>query len=155
MKTSPAPAGRLTRIALAVGAATLAAGAMAPALASSHREAPFITTKPKVDGTDFYMFTSYEPGRADYVTFVADYQPLEPAYGGPNYFQMDPEAVYDIHIDNNGDAHEDITFRFKFTNSLKGITLPIGNVMPFRLLVNLKRKVMFSTASPSVSRWIS
>ena len=34
-----------------------------PAMASSHREAPFITTFPKVDGTDFYMFRSYESGR--------------------------------------------------------------------------------------------
>ena len=32
-----------------------------PAHASSHREAPSITTMPKVDGTDFYMFNSYEP----------------------------------------------------------------------------------------------
>ncbi|HYM47629.1 MAG TPA: DUF4331 family protein, partial [Burkholderiaceae bacterium] len=31
-----------------------------PVIASSHREAPFITTAPKVDGTDFYMFRSYE-----------------------------------------------------------------------------------------------
>ena len=31
------------------------------ALASSHREAPFITKNPKVDATDFYMFRSYEP----------------------------------------------------------------------------------------------
>jgi Domain of unknown function (DUF4331) len=30
------------------------------AMASSHREAPFITGSPKVDGTDFYMFRSYE-----------------------------------------------------------------------------------------------
>lgn len=30
-------------------------------LASSHREAPLITETPKVDGTDFYMFNSYEP----------------------------------------------------------------------------------------------
>ena len=43
------------------------------ALASSHREAPFITTSPKVDGTDFYIFRSYEGvaangsgGRSDY-----------------------------------------------------------------------------------------
>ena len=33
------------------------------ALASSHREAPFITTAPKVDASDFYMFRSYEPAR--------------------------------------------------------------------------------------------
>ncbi len=31
--------------------------------ASSHREAPFIAENPKVDGTDFYMFRSYEAGR--------------------------------------------------------------------------------------------
>ena len=81
------------------------------AMASSHREAPFITTSPKVDGTDFYMFRSYEGvssagtgGRADYVTMIANYQPLQAAYGGPNYFQMDPNALYEMHIDNNGDA---------------------------------------------------
>jgi len=49
--------------------------------ASSHREAPFITTAPKVDGTDFYMFRSYEAGRSDYVTLIANYQPLQAAYG--------------------------------------------------------------------------
>ena len=32
---------------------------------SSHREAPGITKTPKVDGTDFYMFRSYEPAAAD------------------------------------------------------------------------------------------
>jgi len=100
------------------------------ALASSHREAPFITTSPKVDGTDFYMFRSYETGRADYVTLIANYQPLQDAYGGPNYFAMDPNALYEIHVDNNGDAKEDLTFQFRFNNTLaasgNGITLPIG-----------------------------
>ncbi len=100
------------------------------ALASSHREAPFITTSPKVDGTDFYMFRSYEPGRDGYVTLIANYQPLQDAYGGPNYFAMDPNALYEIHVDNNGDAKEDLTFQFRFTNKLaaagNGITLPIG-----------------------------
>ncbi|WP_150122293.1 DUF4331 family protein, partial [Sulfitobacter sp. HI0129] len=44
--------------------------------ASSHREAPAITQTPKIDGTDFYMFRSYEPGRDDYVTLIANYQPI-------------------------------------------------------------------------------
>ena len=103
------------------------------ALASSHREAPFITTAPKVDGTDFYMFRSYEGiaangtgGRSDYVTLLANYQPLQAPYGGPNYFQLDPNALYEIHIDNTGDGVEDITFQFRFKNSLKSIPLPIG-----------------------------
>jgi hypothetical protein len=29
----------------------------------SHREAPFIAGQRQVDGTDFYMFRSYAPGR--------------------------------------------------------------------------------------------
>lgn len=108
-------------------ACAAAFSAFAPsAFASSHREAPFITTAPKVDGTDFYMFRSYEDGRADYVTLIANYQPLQDAYGGPNYFSMDPNALYEIHVDNNGDAREDITFQFRFKNKLKDIALPIG-----------------------------
>jgi len=101
-----------------------------PVSASSHREAPFITTSPKVDGTDFYMFSSYEAGRSDFVTLIANYQPLQDAYGGPNYFSMDPNALYEIHIDNNGDAVEDISFQFRFSNQLaggKGIALPVGS----------------------------
>ncbi|UUX95741.1 DUF4331 domain-containing protein [Aquabacterium sp. J223] len=96
------------------------------AQASSHREAPSITTTPKVDATDFYMFRSYEAGRTDHVTLIANYLPLQDPYGGPNYFSLDPNALYEIHIDNNGDAREDITFQFRFQNTLKGVTLPIG-----------------------------
>jgi hypothetical protein len=99
-------------------------------LASSHREAPNITRMPTVDSTDFYMFNSYEPGRAGYVTLLADYIPLQDAYGGPNYFALDPSAIYEIHVDNDGDAKEDLTFQFRFTNKLandnRGVKLPIG-----------------------------
>ena len=104
----------------------IAALATTSALASSHREAPFITTAPKVDGTDLYMFMSYEAGRNDYVTLISNYQPLQAPYGGPNYFKMDPNALYEIHIDNNGDAKEDISFQFRFQNKFNNITLPIG-----------------------------
>ncbi len=97
-----------------------------PAMASSHREAPFITRLPKVDGTDLYMFRSYEAGRANFTTLVANYQPLQDAYGGPNYFSMDPDALYEIHIDNNGDAKEDMTFQFRFTNTNKDTQLNVG-----------------------------
>jgi hypothetical protein len=108
--------------ALALGAAFAVPGS----LASSHREAPFITTMPKVDGTDFYMFRSYEPGRDGFITLVANYLPLQDPYGGPNYFSLDANALYEIHIDNNGNGVEDITFQFRFKNNLADITLPIG-----------------------------
>ena len=108
-------------------AALAAATALAlPALASSHREAPFITTQPKVDATDFYMFMSYESGRDGYVTLIANYQPLQDAYGGPNYFSMDPDALYEIHLDNNGDAKEDLSFQFRFRNELKNMSRTVG-----------------------------
>jgi len=122
MKTHKLPALR----ALPMAVALLAVGAaMITAQASSHREGPFITTVPKVDATDFYMFKSYEAGRSEYVTLIANYLPLQDPYGGPNYFSLDPNALYEIHIDNNGDAKEDLTFQFRVRNNLKSITLPI------------------------------
>ena len=95
-------------------------------LASSHREAPFIAGQPKVDGTDFYMFRSYEPGREQFVTFIANYNPLQDAYGGPNYFTLDPQALYEIRIDNDGDAQPDLTFQFHFTNTVKDLAVNAG-----------------------------
>ncbi len=94
--------------------ALLAAGS---AMASSHREAPFISKYPQSDGTDFYLFKSYEPGREDYVTMIANYVPVQAAYGGPNYFPLDSQALYEIHVDNDGDSVEDLTFQFRFKDS--------------------------------------
>ncbi len=112
-----------------VAAALLALGAAAPgALASSHREAPAITAMPKLDGTDFYMFTSYEAGREDFVTIIADYQPVQNPGDGPNYYELETNGVYEIHIDNVGDGTEHLTFQFQFTNTEQNLTVPVGGV---------------------------
>jgi len=104
----------------------LALGVAPQAMASSHREAPFITRHPKVDATDFYMFRSFQAGRSDYTTIIANYVPLQDAYGAPNYFSLDPDALYEIHIDNNGDGKEDLTFQFRFTNTIKDAQFTVG-----------------------------
>ncbi len=39
---------------------------------------------------------------------------------------FNPNAVYEIHIDNNGDAVEDITFQFRFKNTSKASALSVG-----------------------------
>ncbi len=118
-------AATISSIALGLaGAATMVS--INTAHASSHREAPFITSAPKVDGSDFYMFRSYETDREGYITFVANYLPLQDAYGGPNYFDLETNALYQIHIDNNGDAIEDITFSFNFESQLKDLQLNIA-----------------------------
>ena len=105
---------------------SLALTAATPALASSHREAPAITGMPKVDATDLYMFRSYESGRQDYVTILANYSPFQDPQGGPNFYMFDPNALYEIHIDNNGDAVEDLTFQFRFKNTSKATALTVG-----------------------------
>ena len=106
--------------------AMLTAGITGTANASSHKEAPFIDEMPKVDATDFYMFRSYESGRAGFVTLIANYNPFQDPQGGPNFYKFDPKALYEIHADNNGDGKEDITFQFKFTNTNKDAKLTIG-----------------------------
>jgi hypothetical protein len=107
-------------------AAALCLGFSTHSFASSHREAPFVTEHPKIDSTDVYLFRSYEPGRSNFVTVLANYQPLQGGYGGPNYFYLDPEAIYEIHFDTDGNAVEDLTFQFKFNNLFKNIALTVG-----------------------------
>src|SRR6201990_2136584 len=107
-------------------AAAVAMTMAGTALASSHREAPFITNLPKVDASDFYMFNSYEAGRTGFVTLIANYLPLQEPYGGPNYFTLDPEALYEIHVDNNGDGAEDLTYQFRFSKTTQGLAVMAG-----------------------------
>lgn len=112
----------------------------ATAFASSHREAPFISQLPQLDATDFYLFSSYQPGREGFVTLIANYLPVQAAYGGPNYFPLDSSAVYEIHVDNDGDAVEDLTFRFRFSDELPGdapVTLQIDGTPVSSVLRNV------------------
>ena len=51
------------------------------AFAASHREAPLITQTPKLDGTDLYLFRSYESGRSSFVSAIANYQGLQDPFG--------------------------------------------------------------------------
>ena len=103
------------------GLATLAvvAGAFGTATlggASSHREAPYISTDPTADATDFYAFTS--PDAPDTVTFIANYVPGQLPGAGPNYYKLGDDVLYEINIDNNGDGVEDITYQFRFRSDL-------------------------------------
>ena len=105
---------------------SLALIATPSAFASSHREAPFISGQAQVDATDLYMFRSYEAGRDAFVTILANYQPFQDPQGGPNFYMFNPNALYEIHIDNKGDGAEHITFQFRFTNTSKATALTVG-----------------------------
>src|SRR5262245_42989011 len=90
---------------------------MLPGTASSHREAPLISQDPAADNTDTYVFRS--PDRPDTVTIVANYIPLEQPAGGPNFPAFDDTVLYELKVDNNGDAEEDITYQFRFTTETR------------------------------------
>ena len=118
---------------LALSSAILATLCSTAAMASSHREAPFTAANPTIDGTDFYMFRAYgDPTTnaaavaTDSVVLIANYNPLQDPYGGPNYFALNPNALYAINIDNNGDAKPAISFQFQFKNNYKGTALNTG-----------------------------
>jgi hypothetical protein len=100
------------KIVLVAVAAALVGFQMLPGQASSHREAPLISQDPTADNTDVYAFVS--PDRPDSVTMIANYIPLEQPAGGPNFPAFDDSVLYEIHVDNDGNGEEDISFQFRF-----------------------------------------
>lgn len=99
---------------LLLGMAALV-GALAPPLtASNHREAPITALDHKADITDLYAFMGYGAGSAGKVTLIMGVDPLLDMANGPNWFPFDDEILYELKIDNNNDAREDITLQFRF-----------------------------------------
>ncbi|MFN8396680.1 MAG: DUF4331 family protein [Bacteroidia bacterium] len=84
-------------------------------IASSHREAPLIADDPLADNVDVYAFRS--PDDTNTVTIIATYVPLQLPHGGPNYYGFGENIRYEIHIENDGTAGDDITYRFTFTKA--------------------------------------
>jgi hypothetical protein len=113
---------------MALGAFALAGPTAPRVLASSHSEAPGTAADRAIDGTDVYAFTS--PDAPTTVTLVANYFPLEEPAGGPNYYGFADDALYEIHVDNDGDAVEDITFQFQFTTTTKNADTFLYNTGP-------------------------
>ena len=122
-----------TRLAALAGVC-VAVGTLAliPASASSHREAPLITADPLADNTDLYAFVS--PTTPDKVTIIANFIPLEAPYGGPNFYKFDDNVLYEIKIDNNGDAREDVTYQFQFKTSVRDGNTFLYNTGPITSL---------------------
>ena len=100
-------------------------------IASSHREAPLIQEDPTVDNTDVYAFRS--PDTPNTVTLIANFIPKQEPMGGPYFYNFSPTALYEIHIDNNGDAREDITYQFRFRTEQRGDS-SLYNVGPISTL---------------------
>lgn len=103
-------------------AAALAASL--PTYAANHREAPITALDHKADITDVYAFRSYGAGvTTPKVTLIMGVDPLLDPANGPNWFPFDDEIVYELKVDNNHDAVEDLGFEFRFTTEQRLPTL--------------------------------
>ena len=95
---------------------------------SSHREAPEISKDPVADNTDVYAFVS--PDRPATVTLIANFIPLQNPQGGPNFFEFGDDVLYEIHINNGGDAKPDVTYQFRFTTKIRNPNTFLYNTGP-------------------------
>jgi hypothetical protein len=93
---------------------------------SSHSEAPGTSRGPNTDLTDVYAFMT----RRGNLGLVMNVAGLTQSQSGPNYGPLNNDFVYQIHLDNNADAIEDISFQFltgyRYTNNGRGIEVPVG-----------------------------
>lgn len=95
---------------------------------TSHREAPGISSDPAADNTDVYAFVS--PDKPSTVTLISNFIPLQGAAAGPNFYRFDPNVLYEIMIDNDGDGAEEITYQFRFQTHVANSATFLYNVGP-------------------------
>lgn len=109
-----------------VGLSMILTTSVSPALASSHAEAPLISMDRYADNTDVYAFRSTEAGRTGFATIIANFIPFQDPSGGPQYYRFDDTVLYEIHIDNNGDGVDDVTYQFNFTTQIVNSNTVLG-----------------------------
>ena len=105
------------------------------ALASNHREAPITALDHKADITDVYAFVSYSADQAPgtpprKVTLVLAVDPLLEPANGPTLFPFDPGILYEIKVDNDQDAVEDVIFQVRFSTEyqLPGVFTAVAGI---------------------------
>ena len=104
--------------AFTIGALLLAgAGSIGVALrssfASDHQDTPEVELHPRLDINDVYAFPGSNANRIALVLTTSS--PLTPA--ATTNAAFDTDQLYQIKIDNNGDAVEDLVLQFTFSGS--------------------------------------
>jgi hypothetical protein len=102
--------------------------------ASSHREAPMISSDPQADATDVYAYVSRD--NPDTVTLIMAVNPFEEPAGGPNFNSFGDDVLYEIKVDNNGDAVEDVSYQFRFKTTVQNPNTFLYNTGPIKSLTD-------------------
>jgi len=113
------------RVVLGVIAGVLATSGLV--VASDHQDTPEVELHPRLDINDVYAFPGSSTDRL--VLAVTTSSPLTPAASTGAVFE--PGQLYQIKIDNNGDAVEDLVLQFVFegTGASQTVSL-IGPAVP-------------------------
>ena len=107
------------KVFIAMVAALIMAGISAIVVSgSSHNDAPLAAEDPTANNTDVYAFVSTEAGRSDFISLIANYIPMEEPGNGPTHYRFSDQVLYEIMVDVDGDANEDITYELEFKNNV-------------------------------------
>lgn len=112
---------RLRTLLRPFAAASLILMAGAPAMASSHMDAPLITLDDAANTTDVYAFVQRENGMKVLVTALGVYPFEEPGIG-PNKYNFDDQVLYEIHVATGPDlaaGRATYTYQFRFQTKFK------------------------------------
>ncbi len=98
---------------LAVSAVTT--GVARKVMASDHQDTPLVENNPRFDVNDVYAFPSpNDPSKT--VLVLGTQSPISPAATPSAKFGTRDQVMYQLKIDNTGDAKEDLVFQFTFLN---------------------------------------
>ena len=82
-------------------------------IASDHMDTPFVEFNPRYDVNDVYAFPGSSADRI--VLVLGTSSPLTPAGTRTAAFGDQSEILYQLKVDNTGDAREDVVFQFTFS----------------------------------------
>ena len=134
-------------LAVAVGIAALM-GARQIAVASDHQDTADVELNPKQDMTDFYAF----PTTAGRIALVLNSQPfISPAAVATASF--DKNLLYQIKVDNSGDAMEDLVFQVTFKGTGAAQTVEVRG--PLAPVVKGAMQNVLSATEPVVKGTIN
>lgn len=86
------------------------------AFAASHRNGPLLLEDQTANLNDFYLFRSYEPGKADRLVMSMSAQGFQIPDNGPSYYKFSDSVLYRFNINNsrnldgNADKQIDVVF---------------------------------------------
>jgi hypothetical protein len=116
MKTWITRRDRIVPLLAAVGllAGLVTAGSL---VASDHQDTPDVELSPRYDVNDVYAFPAADPSRIALVLGTSS--PITPSGTASARFGTKDKQLYQLKVDNDGDAVEDLVFQITFTGKDK------------------------------------